>query len=136
MLADFASAWTTAVTLIALASPVLTGIALAKLGVRRRFAALAGLGVLLFVLIGAAAIFFTEIGCWYEDPSAPAAYWWSPRERFCDLSTTWVDRAPLALLLVPSALVVLGAWLWTREHKRLGGTAWALVLTVPLLPGL
>jgi hypothetical protein len=118
-------------------SALVTGVGLRAAGVPRRTAVWAGIAAGAVTAIALVAVWLTAYGeCLAENPEpAPPPSWpWSPRRQFCNDASSPAALGALGLLLVPTAMVVLGTFLRFKEHPALGWTAYAVVLATPVLP--
>ena len=105
-------------------SALVTGGGLRAAGVPRRTAILTGIAAGVITGVAIVAFWLTAFGeCLAENPSpAPPPSWpWSPRRQFCSDGNSPAAMGALALLLVPTALVMLG----TSGASGSGPIGWA-----------
>jgi len=117
-------------------SALITGGVLRSIGASRRAAVWATVVATLATVIAVLAVLLTFLfECASDGGSGPEAWPWSPREQLCDSSNSPVVLGMLALLFVPTALVILGTWLRLRGRPALGWIAYAGLLATPALSG-
>jgi hypothetical protein len=118
-------------------SALITGGVLRAIGVSRRGAVWATVVATLATVVAVLAVLLTFLfECASDGGSGPEAWEWSPREQLCESSSSPVLLGMLALLFVPTALVILGTWLRLRGRRALGWIAYAGLLATPALSGL
>ena len=118
-------------------SALITGGVVRAFGVSRRTAVWATVVATLATVVAVLAVFVTFLfECASDGGSGPEAWEWSPREQLCESSTSPEVLGMLALLFVPTALVILGSWLHSRGRRVLGWIAYAGLLATPALSGL
>lgn len=120
-------------------SALVTGGGLRAAGVPRRTAILAGIAAGVITGVALIALWLTAFGqCVAENPnsSEPFSWPWSPRRQFCSDGNSPAAMGGLALLLVPTALVMLGTFLRFMQRPILGWAAYAGLLMTPVLPSL
>lgn len=120
-------------------SALVTGGGPRAAGVPRRTAILTGIAAGVITGVAIVAFWLTAFGeCLAENPSpaAPPSWPWSPRRQFCSDGNSPAAMGALALLLVPTALVMLGTFLRFRQRPTLGWAAYAGLLVTPVLPSL
>jgi hypothetical protein len=118
-------------------SALVTNRGLRAAGVPRREALWAALAAGAATGVAFVALALTAFGeCVGENPDrAPDPSWpWSPRREFCDDRSSPAALGALALLLVPTAAVMLGTFLRSKQHQALSWTAYAILLATPVLP--
>jgi hypothetical protein len=81
------------------------------------------------VWVSAIYVGFRE--CLAENVDRPSSYPWAPRREFCHGGS---DVELLAMLALPTVLIVVGAILWRRGRGALATAAFMLVFATPVLP--
>ena len=118
-------------------SALITAGVVRALGVSRRTAVWTTIAATVATIVAVVAVFFTFLfECASDGGSGPEAWPWSPREELCDGESSPVALGMLALLFIPTALVLLGTWLRVRGRRTLGWFAYAGLLATPALSGL
>lgn len=118
-------------------SALVTGGCLRAAGVPHLTAVWAGIaaGSATAITLGAIALtVLVECVAENADPPPPPSWSWSPRRQFCNDRSSAAGLGALALLVVPTALVVAGSLLRFKRHTALGWTAYGLMLFTPVVP--
>jgi hypothetical protein len=118
-------------------SALITGGVLHLAGVSRRTVVWAAIAAAVVTTVAVCAMFLTFVfQCASDGGSDPESWPWSPRNQLCDGDNSPVVLGMLALLLVPTVLIVLGTWLRSRGRRGLGWIAYAGLLATPVMSGL